>query len=79
MKVVYFDYWINGIRNFVPLNKSLVEAGQKTMLFHIGSFRDRKCDEECIVDGILCHDIKYYKTKFIFNALKKINNTINRS
>jgi hypothetical protein len=73
VKVVYFDYWINGIRNFVPLNESLVEAGHKTMLFHIGSFRDRKCDEECIVDGILCHDIKYYKTKFIFNALKKIN------
>ena len=73
MKIVYFDYWTNGIRNFIPINKTLTNAGHKTMLFHIGSFRNQQCDKEYITDGILCRDIKYYKTKFLFNALKKIN------
>lgn len=73
MKIVYFDYWTNGIRNFTPINKILQKAGHKTMLFHIGSFRDKHCDKECVIDGLLCRDISYYKTKSLFNALKKIN------
>jgi UDP-N-acetylglucosamine 2-epimerase len=72
MKIVYFDYWTSGIHNFVPLSNSLCSEEYETMLFHIGSYNDPGFAKEEYINGILCRDISYYNTKYIYNALKKI-------
>ena len=71
MKVVYFDYWTGGIHNFKAIDESLKSLNHQTMLLHIGSMRFPHPAEEDI-EGIHCRDISYYKTKFIYHALKKI-------
>jgi len=72
MKIIFFDYWTNGITNFTPLNKKLCEKGHDTMLFHIGSFKDSKTPREEFIEGILCRDISYYRTKYIYKVIKYI-------
>ena len=72
MKIVFFDYWTAGIHNFIPINNRLVSNGHKTMLLHIGSFRNPKIKKEETIEGILCRDIGYYKTKYLFKALKEV-------
>ena len=72
MKIAFFDYWTKGIHNFVPLNNRLISRGHETLLFHIGSFNVAH-PKEVHVEGILCRDISYYDTKFIYLALKQIH------
>jgi len=72
MKVVYFDYWTKGIHNFKLIDISLKSEGHETMLLHIGSFRYPKSKREETINGILCRDVRYYKTIFLFKALRRI-------
>ncbi|MCX4028804.1 hypothetical protein H0A36_16515 [Endozoicomonas sp. SM1973] len=72
MKVVYFDYWTVGIHNFLTIDEKLKKNGCETMLFHIGSFNNPVKEKE-IINNIECYDISFYKTKFIYEALKTIN------
>lgn len=69
MKIVYFDYWTEGIHNFVPLNSELIKKGHETILLHVGSFNFDVPREE-IIHGILCRDVKYYKTSLIYKMLE---------
>ena len=73
MNVVYFDYWTNGVGNFTAIDKRFKAKGHNTMLFHIGSFRNPNTPPEEIIEGVLCRDIFYYKTKYIYQALKILN------
>jgi len=72
MKILFFDYWTKGIENFTQFNKRLCEKGHDTMLFHIGSFNDSKTPKEEFIEGILCRDISYYRTKYIYKVIKSI-------
>ena len=73
MKIVYFDYWTKGIKRFLRLNGKLKDAGHDTMLLHTGSARCTHVPKEEIIQGVLCRDISYYETNFIFDALSKID------
>lgn len=72
MKIVYFDYWTKGISNFIEVDKKLKYQGHKTLLLHVGSFNSPHPENE-IIHNIDVFDITYFKTKFIYTALKKIN------
>ncbi|MHB9140341.1 MAG: hypothetical protein ACYC25_00510, partial [Paludibacter sp.] len=71
MRVVFFDYWVNGFFHFSAINKELIRKGHKAELLHITSFNNLSPLNE-IIDNINCYDIKYYKTKLIYKALEKI-------
>jgi len=61
MKVLYFDYWTNGLlHQILPLDKILTNKGLDSILVHLGSWRDKSVKEEEIIDGLLCRDIKFY-------------------
>jgi hypothetical protein len=70
MKVVYFDYWTRGLANFKAFDDGLKAEGAETLLLHIGSFRFEHEKEETI-GGILCRDISYYGTKYVYEMLEK--------
>jgi hypothetical protein len=36
MKIVYFDYWTEGIQNFVSFDSELRKRGNETLLFMWG-------------------------------------------
>lgn len=70
MKIIYFDYWRKGIIHFIPINSELIKNGANTIFIHTGSFRYFHPIEE-LYQGILCRDIRYYKTIFIHEVIKK--------
>ncbi len=70
MKIAYFDYWTKGIANFEILDAELRARGHQTLLLHFGSWRG-PCAPEEQVRGILCRDITYYKTHFIYEMLRR--------
>lgn len=70
-KILYFDYWTIGIRNFQFFDDKLKEKGYETMLFHLNSWRGVEGPEFQTLSGIDCYDIRYYKTNVIFNVLRK--------
>ena len=70
MKIAYFDYWTEGIHNFVPFDSELRKRGHETMLLHVGSFNAVHSKEE-VVNGIKCRDISYYNTKMIYKMLER--------
>ncbi len=71
MRIVYFDYWTVGVHNFLYLDQALKPLGHETMLLHLGSFR-QPCPKQQEIDGLLCRDIRYYKTGLLYKALEKI-------
>ena len=70
MKIAYFDYWTEGIQNFVPFDSMLRKRGHETLLLHIGSFNAVHSKEE-VVNGIKCRDISYYNTKMIYKMIEQ--------
>ena len=72
MKILFFDYWVNGYKNFIPLHKILVRNGHETVLLHVGSFNFKGGVKTQVIDGLQCFDISYYSTKYILKALKAI-------
>lgn len=71
MKILYFDYWTNGVHNFKNIDKLFVNSGNETMLFHLGSFRSKCPIEETLFD-IKCRDISFYPGKYIYDILEEI-------
>lgn len=59
-KVLFFDYWSNGIRNFVPLLQPLRDAGFDCALLHLGSWRDQSVPDEEVLQTLPCRDIRHY-------------------
>jgi hypothetical protein len=70
-KILFFDNWTKGIHNFTPIAKSLEKLGWETLLVHRGSWEhDKNRPIEENINGLLCRDISYYKTKLVYNILK---------
>lgn len=69
-KILYFDYWTLGIKNFKLFDQLLKDNGCETKLLHLNSWRGIECSDHMEIDGISCYDIKYYKTKFLYKVLK---------
>lgn len=68
MKIAYFDYWTKGLHHFEPIDKMLKAAGHSTFLVHLGSLRE-SCPREEVIDGIVCRDVSFYRTRFIYKIL----------
>jgi hypothetical protein len=68
--VVYFDVWTKGIRCFKPIDVKFKNAGIKTKLIHVASFRE-KTKKHTIIDDIEAYDISMFNTISIFKVLEK--------
>ena len=71
MKVLFFDYWTKGIKNFLYFDQSLKEMGCTTRLVHFSSFKGISCPSSEIISGIECLDMGFYKTLFVSQVIKK--------
>ncbi len=61
-KILFFDSWKGGIRNFYRLNSELQKIKLNPLLIHLSSWeKDFLGEKEEIVNGLLARDISYYK------------------
>lgn len=74
MKVVFFDYWTKGLRNFIQLNEELKKEGIDCFLLHTGSFREANNDTKGVeeINGVKCVEISSLNTNKIYDAIEKI-------
>lgn len=71
-KILFFDSWTRGIHNFTPIARELKKKGWCSLLVHRGSWEhDKNRPLEENIDKITCRDISFYKTRFIYQVLKK--------
>lgn len=61
-KILYIDYWTNGIHNFLRIDSMLRQKGFETQLLHFGSLVQPNVNKEEVIHGILCRDFSYYRT-----------------
>lgn len=69
MKILFFDTWTKGIRNFSRLVEPLERAGFQYKLVHLESWGE-PCEKIQKIGKIDCYDISYYKTNYIYDVLK---------
>lgn len=69
-KILYFDYWTIGIKNFQRFDGLLRKRGCETKLFHLASWKNIDAPFYQSIGGINCYDIKHYNTNSIFKVLK---------
>jgi len=69
MKVLYFDYWLKGYKNFIQIDAHFKEKGINTKLFHIGSWRETT-KILTNVEGLDCYDIKFYNTNLVSKVIE---------
>jgi hypothetical protein len=67
-KILYYDNWDKGYRNFLRLDSLFKEKGYETLLLHTSSFINEDALVEKQIDGLNFRDISHYKTL----RLKKI-------
>lgn len=72
MKVLYFDYWLKGIKHFLCIDNELKKYNFDTELLHLSSWGDEVKDKEVVIDGLLCRDISYYRNKKILDIICEI-------
>jgi hypothetical protein len=72
-KILYFDYWTIGIKNFKLFDEHLKAHGFETKLIHLNSWRRIEGPIHEIIEGIECYDVKYYDTIYLHDILKKEN------
>lgn len=70
-KVLYYDNWDKGYRNFLRLDSIFKEKGVETLLLHTTSLIDDINEVETTIDGMALRDISFYKTKKIRNIIVK--------
>lgn len=70
-KIIYFDYWTVGIRNFKFFDQNLKEKGFSTKLIHLNSWKGINEPHFQVIDGIECFDIRYFNTNLIYTVLEK--------
>ena len=70
-KILYFDYWTVGIKNFKLFDDRLKSRGYQTKLLHLNSWRNIPGPAHDVIEGIDCFDIRYYNTIFLHRVLKK--------
>lgn len=59
-RVVFFDYWTNGVPHFKRLAECLDRESVDYLLLHLGSWRDPSVPEQEVVSGIQAYDISGY-------------------
>jgi hypothetical protein len=60
MKVIAFDSWIGGSKNFARLISPLSDLGIRFFVVHIESWSGSTISPEIVVDGALYRDVSYY-------------------
>lgn len=70
-KILYFDYWTKGIKNFLYFDKQLKNAGFLTRLVHFSSFKGLKTELYETIEGLDCVEIRSYKTNFLHKVIEK--------
>lgn len=72
-KILYFDYWTVGIKNFKLFDDQLKSQGFETKLVHLNSWKNIDGPAYETIEGIACFDIKHYGTIYLHEVLKKEN------
>jgi len=75
-KILYFDNWEKGYRNFLRLDHGFKEKGYDTLLLHTSSLILEKSEEEKEIGGLKLKDISFYKTKRLKKIIKQENPSI---
>ncbi len=68
-RILYFDYWTKGYRNFTRIDKKLKESGYNTLLVHIDSWLSKEFEPEQFIEDLLVRDISFYQTNRISKVL----------
>ena len=63
--ILYFDYWTRGVRHFSNVDLRLKASGLNTLLVHLGSQRGEALEENPIISGIRCVDLKSYGNNLV--------------
>jgi len=74
-KILYYDNWDKGYRNFLRLDPIFKQKGFATLLLHTTSFIHEIDEIETSIEGMDLRDISYYKTNKIRNIILKENPT----
>ncbi|MEO9571761.1 MAG: hypothetical protein ABJH82_11900 [Polaribacter sp.] len=72
-KILYYDNWDKGYRNFLRLDPIFKVKGFETLLLHTTSFIHKIDEIETAIEGMNLRDISYYKTNKIRNIILKEN------
>lgn len=72
-KILYYDNWDKGYRNFLRIDPLFKEKGYDTLLLHTSSLIDEDVLVEKQIDSLSFRDISYYKTLRLKKIIKKEN------
>jgi hypothetical protein len=61
-KILYFDNWDKGYRNFLRLDAKFKENNCETVLLHTTSWGEKNTKKEKVVENLIFRDISYYNT-----------------
>lgn len=76
-KIIYFDNWDKGYRNFLRLDPKFKAKGIQTLLLHSTSLTEKVDTPEKQIEDLTLRDISFYKTKRLKKIILKENpNTI---
>ncbi|MEN8775963.1 MAG: hypothetical protein ABF263_00450 [Polaribacter sp.] len=70
-KILYYDNWDKGYRNFLRLDPLFKEKGYETLLLHTTSFVEpvKKIEKE--IEGLKFRDLSFYKTIRLKSIIKQ--------
>ncbi|TGV03844.1 hypothetical protein [Flavivirga rizhaonensis] len=74
-KILYFDYWDVGYRNFLRLDRKFKENDFQSLLLHTASWTGEETEKEKEIEGLKLRDISFYKTIRLKNVIIKENPT----
>ncbi|MFP4844588.1 hypothetical protein [Winogradskyella sp. PE311] len=70
-KIIYFDNWDKGYRNFLRLDQGFKSKDYETLLIHTASLTNPEVKKEYLINGLKLRDISFYKTIRIKKVIKK--------
>jgi hypothetical protein len=71
MKILYFDNWDKGYRNFLRIDSLFKEKGYETLLLHTSSLLESNIETEREFEGLHFRDISYYPTLRLKKIIKQ--------
>jgi len=72
VRVLFFDYWTEGIFNFKRVVDAAAGEAASFQLFHLGSFRNKSTARFDIISGIPCIDIAAFRGMNLEQILKSL-------
>tara|TARA_B110000046_G_C13008672_1_gene405631 strand:- start:454 stop:1665 length:1212 start_codon:yes stop_codon:yes gene_type:complete len=72
-KIIYFDNWDKGYRNFLRLDSKFKAKGFQTLLIHTASLSEKVDSPEKQIEDLTLRDISFYKTKRLKKIILKEN------